>query len=104
MTSRPRRGSGRKPPLPHSLVALSPQTPDNSLSTQQKDELTFAVLSDKGNAVAKQFGIAYKLPAELPAAFKGKLDLEKFNGDTSEELPLAATYVSHKAARFATPS
>ena len=75
------------------LVALSPQTPDNSLSTQQKDELTFAVLSDKGNAVAKQFGIAYKLPAELPAAFKGKLDLEKFNGDTSEELPLAATYV-----------
>jgi AhpC/TSA family len=28
------------------IVAISPQLPDNSLSTQEKDELTFAVLSE----------------------------------------------------------
>lgn len=75
------------------LVAISPQTPDSTLSTQQKNELAFAVLSDAGNAVAKQFGIAYTLPAEVSASFKGKLDLAKFNGDASNELPLSATYV-----------
>lgn len=75
------------------LVAISPQTPDSTLSTQQKNELAFAVLSDTGNAVAKQFGIAYTLPAEVSASFKGKLDLAKFNGDASNELPLSATYV-----------
>ncbi len=33
------------------LVAISPQTPDHSLSTVEKIELTFAVLSDVGNRV-----------------------------------------------------
>ncbi|MBO9998624.1 MAG: AhpC/TSA family protein [Cyanobacteria bacterium SID2] len=40
------------------LVAVSPQTPDNSLSTIEKNELTFEVLSDVGNAVAREFGLA----------------------------------------------
>lgn len=76
-----------------SVIAISPQTPDNSLTTQQKNELAFAVLSDKSNAVAKQYGLAYALPAEVAASFKGKLDLAKYNGDDSSELPLSATYV-----------
>jgi peroxiredoxin/YHS domain-containing protein len=80
-------------PMNAQLVAISPQTPDNSLSTSQKDELSFAVLSDSGNAVAKKFGIAYKLPDAVAASFKGKLDLEQYNGDASGELPLSATYV-----------
>lgn len=75
------------------LVAISPQTPDNALTTQQKNELSFSVLSDKSNAVANQYGIAYTLPPEIAASFKGKLDLAKFNGDESNELPLSATYV-----------
>ncbi|MGB3189179.1 MAG: peroxiredoxin-like family protein [Limnoraphis sp.] len=37
------------------LVAISPQTPDHSLSTLEKNELTFEVLSDVGNQVAKKF-------------------------------------------------
>ncbi len=42
-----------------SLVAISPQTPNNSLSTAEKHNLTFEVLSDVGNKVAKQFGLVY---------------------------------------------
>jgi peroxiredoxin/YHS domain-containing protein len=75
------------------VVAISPQTPDNSLTTQQKNQLAFSVLSDTGNTVAKQFGIAYQLPREVAASFQGKLDLAKINGDASGELPLSATYV-----------
>ena len=76
------------------LVAISPQVPDQSLSTAEKDALAFSVLSDVGNKVAKEFGIAYQLPTELAKLTKGfGVDLAKYNGDQSNELPLAATYI-----------
>jgi peroxiredoxin len=75
------------------LVAISPELPDQSLSTREKNALKFEVLSDSGNAVARSYGLAYRLPDDLIARFKGRLDLPKFNGDESWELPLGATYV-----------
>jgi peroxiredoxin len=39
------------------LVAVSPETPDNSLTTAQKNELTFAVLSDANGTLADALGI-----------------------------------------------
>jgi peroxiredoxin/YHS domain-containing protein len=75
------------------LVAISPQTPDNSLSTKEKNSLQFHVLSDAGSTVAKRYGVAYTLPEELTKSFKGKLDLAAINGDASNQLPITATYV-----------
>ncbi len=75
------------------LVALSPELPDNSLSTVEKNKLAFTVLSDTGNAVAQRYGIAYTLPDSLIEAFKGRLDLPTLNGNDSWELPLAVTYI-----------
>jgi peroxiredoxin len=42
------------------LVAISPQTPDHSLSTKEKHELAFVVLSDMGNCVAREYGLAFR--------------------------------------------
>ncbi len=75
------------------LVAISPETPDNSMSTAEKNHLDFAVLSDRGNKVARAYGVAYKIPEVIADQFKGRLDLAKHNGDDSGELPLGATYV-----------
>ncbi len=75
------------------LLALSPETPDNTLSTVEKNHLEFEVLSDRGNKVAHSFGVAYKIPKVIAEQFKGRLDLAKHNGDDSGELPLGATYV-----------
>lgn len=75
------------------LVAISPQTPDNSLTTTEKGHLEFAVLSDRGNKTAHAYGVAYKVPRVVTDQMKGRLDLAKFNGDDSGELPLGATYV-----------
>ncbi|HRK18670.1 MAG TPA: peroxiredoxin-like family protein [Hyphomicrobiaceae bacterium] len=76
------------------LIAISPEMPDHSLSTAEKGALKFSVLSDPGNAVAKAFGLAYRLPDELQAALSsiGK-GLPSMNGDDSWELPVPATYV-----------
>ncbi|MEJ1979061.1 MAG: peroxiredoxin-like family protein [Acetobacteraceae bacterium] len=76
------------------LLAVSPQLPDGSLSTAEMNKLSFGVLSDVSNRVAKTFGLVYALPDELRAALRsnGKA-LPGINGDDSWELPLPATYV-----------
>jgi peroxiredoxin len=80
-----------------SLVAISPQTPDNSLSTAEKNELKFQVLSDVGNKVADKFGLVFRLPTELQELYnKFGIVLPKFNGDESWELPMPGTYVIDK--------
>ena len=76
------------------LIAVSPQLPDGSLSTVEKNKLEFDVLSDVGNGVARSFGLVYSLPEELREALRsnGK-DLTGINGDESWELPVPATFV-----------
>lgn len=76
------------------LVAVSPQLPDFTASTVEKDALTFPVLSDVGNSVARQYGLVFKLPGEvIPIYKKFGIDLEKNNGDASHELPMPGTYI-----------
>lgn len=75
------------------LLALSPELPDSSISTAEKNELTFEVLSDLGNKVARAYGVVYKLPDPVAKAYQNGFDLHKYNGDKSDELPLSATYV-----------
>ncbi len=75
------------------LLALSPELPDSSISTKEKNELTFEVLSDLGNKVARDYGVVYKLPDPVAEAYQNGFDLHKYNGDESDELPLSATYV-----------
>jgi peroxiredoxin len=77
-----------------SLVAISPEMPDNSLSTTEKNSLTFEVLSDSGNRVAREFGIVFQLPIELRPIYAGfGIDLIKANNEETFELPIPATYV-----------
>lgn len=73
------------------LVAVSPEIPDSSLSTKEKDSLNFEVLSDAGNAVAKTYGVAYTIPDTIRAMFTERL--AGYNGDSSLTLPIAATYI-----------
>jgi peroxiredoxin len=76
------------------LVAISPQTPDESLSTAEKRNLEFRVLSDTGNKVARGYGLVWKVPAGLDAIQRGfGVDLTKSNGDASNELPVPGTFV-----------
>ena len=41
------------------FVAISPQTPDYALSDVEKKQLTFPVLTDKGNRVARDFKLVF---------------------------------------------
>jgi len=76
-----------------SLVALTPELPDSSMSTTEKHALEFDILSDPGNTVARAFGVVFQLTPEVAARYQESFDLHAYNGDASNELPLAATYV-----------
>ena len=83
-------------------VAISPQLPDGSLSTAEANELTFDVLSDVGNRVARSFGLVWSLSEELREALRSNNKaLPGINGDDSWELPVPATYVVARDGRVA---
>jgi peroxiredoxin len=77
------------------LVAISPQTPEYSLSMAEKHKLGFEVLSDNGNRVARQFGLVFALGEPLRQVYKDKfgVDLPEFNADESYELPMPGTFI-----------
>jgi peroxiredoxin len=77
-----------------SLVAISPERPDQSLSTREKLELGFDVLSDHDNIVARDFGLVYRVSgaARQRLLALGR-DLVAHNGSQTWELPITATYV-----------
>jgi peroxiredoxin len=80
------------------LVAISPQTPDGSLSTQETKELTFTVLSDPGNQIAGRLGIL-TAPSEgvRAAQLQLGLDVAKVNADGTTALPMPTVIVADAA-------
>jgi len=77
-----------------SLLAITPQTPDKSHGQIKEKALTFEILSDKHNTLARQFGLVFTLPEALrPVYADWGIDVPGHNGDDTFELPVPATYI-----------
>lgn len=76
------------------LVAISPQKPDGSLSMQETNALTFTVLSDPGNRIAGALGIL-TAPTEdaVDAQTALGLDLTAVNADGTRTIPMPTTVI-----------
>ncbi len=76
------------------LLAISPQTPDNSMDTAEKNTLAFTVLSDCALEAAHGFGLAYTLHPDV-VDYYGSVgtDIPVLNGNGQWVLPVPATYV-----------
>jgi peroxiredoxin len=84
------------------LLAISPQLPDNSLSTAEKNDLAYPVLSDSSLAAANAFGIAFELAPELVELYrKVGNDLPTLNGNGQWVLPIPGTFVFDAAGELA---
>jgi peroxiredoxin len=76
------------------LLAISPQSPDHSKALTENHELTFEVLTDKNNRLAKQLGISFKLQEfALPTYQAIGINLEEFNQNDENTLPIPAVFV-----------
>jgi peroxiredoxin len=85
-----------------SLVAISPEKPDDTLTTAEKNALSFEVLSDVGQEVGRAFGLVYVFTEELKRAYEGfGLDIPAKNGANEWALPIAATYLIGQDGKIA---
>jgi peroxiredoxin len=77
-----------------SLVAIAPERPEKVQESVQSKALEFPVLSDRGNSVAKEFGLVFSLDKDLRPIYAAfGFDIPNYNGDQSYELPMPATYI-----------
>jgi len=76
------------------LVAIAPELPEKVMESVESKALEFTVLSDHGNRVSKEFGLAFSLDEALRPVYAAfGFDIPDYNGDQSYELPMPATYV-----------
>jgi peroxiredoxin len=77
------------------LIAISPQSPDHSLSVTEKAGLTFDVLSDAHQEVIAAYRLQFTVPADLKDLHLNVFgnDLSAHAADGSWDLPIPATFV-----------
>lgn len=81
-----------------SLIVISPQVERTARETGERAQLDYDLVRDRGNAVARTFGLVFTLPEDLRKVYRGfGIDLEKANGDPSWTLPIPARYVLDQA-------
>lgn len=80
-----------------SIVAISPEKPEYTSITSNKNAITFDVLSDENATIMKEFGIVFQLNEKLKKEYtKFGIDLTDVNGNNNFELPIPATYIINK--------
>jgi len=83
------------------LIAVSPDKPESEQDTISKNEIKFKILSDPLNAIAKKYGLVFKVEKDLRDVYLGfGIDLEKSQGNNKWELPIPATYVIQKNGKI----
>jgi peroxiredoxin len=77
-----------------SLVAISPELPDRAAMNAGRGALTFPVLYDLDNQVARRFRLTHQIAPEVVRYQLGNgNDVAAYNGTDTAEVPLPATYV-----------
>jgi peroxiredoxin len=89
--------------FPATLLALSAQSVANNAAWKTEAAIGFDVLTDDGYAVARQFGVAYKVSPEFREAFaEFGASLEQLNGTAgADQLVNPATFVIDQQGRIA---
>jgi peroxiredoxin len=84
-----------------SLVAVSPQSPDHSLSLREKHDLEFPVLSDVDQSVIRAYQVQFTLDGDLEDlqvnVFQNDPAVQ--NADGTRNLPVPATFVIDRDGR-----
>jgi len=76
------------------LVAVSPQTPDNSLTMAEKHSLEFPVLSDEGGEVIAAYGLKYDVEGQAREVLEATgNDVARFNGKGGWILPAPGVFI-----------
>jgi len=76
------------------LVAVSPEKPDNISKTTEKTKAEFSVIHDKELKIMKAYDVAYEMEENTVTRYRNSnIDIEKINGDNGKYLPIPAVYI-----------
>ena len=83
------------------IVAITPERTENINKTLDKTKADYPILWDKDNSIMKAFGVDFVLPENLQEKYKTYgVDLTEANGNTSQTLPVPATFVIGKNGKI----
>ena len=79
------------------LIAVSPEKPDNISKTIEKTKATYSILYDQGLKIMKAYDVEFEVPENTITRYRNAgLDIEKSNGDNGKYLPVPAIYIIDK--------
>ena len=79
------------------LIAITPETPDQSMSTKEKNNLEFEVLTDENNMVAALYAGVHGLPEHIRDFYANRGVGDYYKDYQNIEFPIPATYIIDKA-------
>jgi peroxiredoxin len=79
------------------VVAVSPEKPENVKQTVEKTKAGYPVLYDEGMKIMKGYDVEYEVEENTLARYRSSgLDIEKNNGPNGKFLPVPAVYIIDK--------
>lgn len=77
-----------------SLIAISPEVPENVAATVKKTNASYPVLFDDSLKILKNYDVAFDVDSKTIEKYKGYgIDFGKVNGDNGAVLPVPSVYI-----------
>ena len=79
------------------LIAISPEKPENITKTVEKTKAEYSILYDEGLKIMKAYEVEFEVPENTITRYRNSgIDLEKNNGGNGKYLPVPAIYIIDK--------
>lgn len=83
------------------LIAISPEKPENIFKTIEKTKAAYSILYDEGLKIMKAYDVEFEVPENTITRYRNAgLDIEKNNGANGKYLPVPAIYIIDKESNI----
>ena len=81
------------------LIAVTPEKPENITKTIEKTSATYSILFDDGLKIMNAYNVAFEVPENTLTRYRNTgIDIEKNNGANGKYLPVPAVFIINKEA------
>lgn len=79
------------------VIAVSPEKPENISKTVDKTKASYSILYDEGLRIMKAYDVEFEVPENTLTRYRNTgIDIEKNNGTNGKFLPVPAIYIIDK--------
>ena len=83
------------------VLAITPELPENISKTIEKTKASYPILYDKGLTIMNAYKVAFKVDDKTVEKYKGYgIYFSKANGDNGANLPVPAVYIVNKKGKI----